>query len=143
MTPLLQRRQTCRCATRRGVAALFVLICLSFATVVATLLMQAVVAERKYVARLAQTHQAEWLVEAGVDRAVAQLARSSRYTGETWPISATRLGRARNAVVHIEIKQDTFNPKLRNVHVTADLQEGDTTTRVEAAKEMNVMVAVD
>jgi type II secretory pathway component PulK len=124
---------------RRGVAALFVLICLSFATVVATLLMQTGVAERTYVSRLALTHQAQWLVEAGVDRAVAQLARSSRYTGETWPISATRLGGAKSAVVHIEIRQDTSDPKRRSVHVTARLQEGGATT-VEAAKELSVMV---
>jgi len=139
MTPLPHRRQTRRSVARCGVSALFVLICLSFATVVATLLMQAGVAERTYISRLALTRQAEWLAEAGVDRAIVQIARSSRYIGETWPISAARLGDGRTAVVHIEVKLDASDPKLRSIHVTADLQQMGATT-VEAAKEVRVTV---
>jgi type II secretory pathway component PulK len=140
MTPLEHRRKSCRLATRRGGAALFVLICLSFATVAATLLMQTGVAERTYASRLVLTRQAEWLVEAGLDRAAPRLARSSRYAGETWPISAAGLGPGRSAVVHIEIKQDTTDPTRRSIRVQAKLREGDATT-VQAAKDLIVSVA--
>ena len=51
---------------RCGAAALFVLICLSFATIVATLLVKAAVVEKTYESRQALTHQADWLVEAGI-----------------------------------------------------------------------------
>ena len=78
---------------RRGVAALIALVCLSLATIVGTLLLQAGLSEQRYLDRLALQAQGEWLVEAGFSRARAQLANSGRYSGETWAIPGSSFGR--------------------------------------------------
>jgi hypothetical protein len=129
-------------ARRRGIAALFVLVCLSFATVVGTLLMQAVVAERADMSRLALRHQAECLLDSGVDRAIAQLARSSVYRGETWSISSAELPGAGPASVHIDIKPDPANPNRLRLRVTTSLRSLKGPA-VEAAKELNVITVTD
>ncbi len=127
-----------RSATRNGVAALLVIVCLSFATVVATLLIQAALAERSYANRIALTYQADWLVEAGIDRAAAQLARSSTYEGEIWPISFQNVDRPFNAVVRIEIKR-TGDSQPRLLRVRADIR-GEGSTQFESHKEIRLSV---
>jgi hypothetical protein len=111
-------------------------ICLSFATIVATLLVKAAVAERTYALRLALTRQADWLVEAGLNRAAAQLGRSGSYAGETWPRTAAQLDGSRGATIRIDVKTDA-DPKFRRVHVAAELQ-GPSGTTVRAAKEIRI-----
>jgi len=48
--------------------------------------------------------QARWLAEAGVRRGAARLLADSAYTGETWQIPASELGRSESAavVIHLE-----------------------------------------
>jgi type II secretory pathway component PulK len=125
-----------RSSPRRGAAALFVLLCLSIATIVATLLVKAAVVEKTYASRLALTHQADWLVEAGLNRAAAQLGRSRSYAGETWPLPAAQLDGSREATIHIDVKTDA-DSKLRRVHVAVELQ-GSSGTTVRATKEIRI-----
>jgi hypothetical protein len=98
--------------------------------------MKAAVAERTNASRLASTYEANWLVEAGIDRAAAQLGRSRAYTGETWRLPAEQVEGSRGATVRIEIKPDA-DPKFRRVAVTVAL-EGISGTTVRAAKEIRV-----
>jgi hypothetical protein len=137
MTRGPRQRSVDALARRRGVAALFVLVCLSFATVVGTLLMQAVVAERADMSRLALRHQAACLLDSGVDRAIAQLARSAVYRGETWSISAAELPGAGPASVHIDVKSEPANPNRLRLRVTTTLR-GPKGAAIEAAKELSV-----
>jgi Tfp pilus assembly protein PilV len=72
------------CATQRGIAILFVLGCVAL---VSALLLGVT----HYQLRLFHRHrlwqferQAAWLLEAGLDRARAQLAHDATYQGETW-----------------------------------------------------------
>lgn len=72
------------CATQRGIAILFVLACVAL---VGALLLGVT----QYQLRLVQhqrlwqfERQAAWLLEAGLDRARAQLAHDATYRGETW-----------------------------------------------------------
>jgi hypothetical protein len=125
-------------STRNGVAALLVLICLSFATVVATLLIQAALAERTYANRIALTYQTDWLVEAGIDRAAARFAQSPTYEGETWPVSLQSANPPLNAVVHIEIKR-TADSQTRLVRVKAEIR-GEGSTHFESHKEIRLSV---
>jgi hypothetical protein len=125
-----------RSSPRRGAAALFVLLCLSMATIVATLLVKAAVVEKTYASRLALTHQVDWLVEAGFNRAAAQLGRSGSYAGETWPLTAAQLDGPHGATIHIDVKTDT-DSNLRRVHVAVELQ-GTSGTMVRAAKEIRI-----
>jgi hypothetical protein len=127
-----------RLTTRNGVAAILVLICLSFATVVATLLIQAALAERTYANRIALTYQTDWLVEAGIDRAAAQIAQSSSYKGETWPVTFPTGDRQSNAVVHIDI-QRTADSQTRLVRVNAEIR-GEGASQFESHKEIHLSV---
>jgi hypothetical protein len=123
--------------TRSGVAALVVLICLSFATVVATLLIQAALAERMYAKRIELTYQTDWLVESGIDRAAARIAQSPAYEGETWPVSLPNLDRPLKAVVHIDAPR-ADNPEIRLIRVRAEIGEGQ--MRFESHKLVHVSV---
>jgi hypothetical protein len=102
---------------RQGVAALIALVCLSLATVIGTLLLQASLSEQAYLNRLEMKAQGDWLVEAGFCRARAQLAKSSRYTGETWAVPGTAFGRTQNAIVTIAATGDSANAGPRHVAI--------------------------
>jgi type II secretory pathway component PulK len=105
--------------SRRGIAALIALVCLSLATIVGTLLLQAALGEQTYLSRLERKSQGDWLVEAGFSRARAQLAKSARYSGESWAIPGSSLGRTQDAVVRIVARSDSANSPRRHVDVTA------------------------
>jgi hypothetical protein len=124
--------------SRSGVAAMLVLICLSFATVVATLLIQAALAERTYAKRIELIYQSDWLVESGIDRAAAQIAKSSIYSGETWPVDLPNLDRPLKAVVHIAA-QRTDDPQLRLIRVSAEIS-GEGPMKMESHKDVRVSV---
>jgi type II secretory pathway component PulK len=104
---------------RRGVAALIALVCLSLATIIGTLLLQAGLSEQRYLDRLALQAQGEWLVEAGFSRARAQLINSGRYSGETWIIPGSSFGRAQNATVRISVQSSATSASRRHVEVIA------------------------
>lgn len=104
---------------RRGVAALIALVCLSLATIVGTLLLQAGLSEQRYLDRLAMQAQGEWLVEAGLSRAGAQLVKSDRYSGETWSIPGSSFGGAQNATVRISVQSSATSTSQRHVEVIA------------------------
>lgn len=112
--------------SRRGVAALITLVCLSLATIIGTLLLQAALGEQRYLERLELQSQGEWLVEAGFSRARAQLSRSPNYSGETWVIPGASFRRAQSATVRITVRADGANSPLRHVAVkTAFSQVGE------------------
>jgi type II secretory pathway component PulK len=54
-------------------------------TLVAGALVTSLLASHRQSKRYAAELQAQWMAEAGLERAAAQLARQSDYTGETWP----------------------------------------------------------
>jgi hypothetical protein len=114
---MLQTRASSK--SRRGIAALIALVCLSLATIVGTLLLQAALGEQRYLSRLELQSQGEWLVEAGFSRARARLAKSARYSGETWTIPGSTLGRTQNAIVRIAVRSDAASTSRRQVDVTA------------------------
>jgi type II secretory pathway component PulK len=112
--------RTCPSARpRRGIAALIVLACLSLATIVGTLLLQAALSEQRYLNRLELQSQGEWLAEAGFSRAAAQLAKSPHYSGETWTIPGSSFGRTQNAIVRIAVSASPAEASPRHVDVTA------------------------
>ena len=69
---------------RRGIAMAMSLAALLAVTLVAGALVTALLASHRQSNRYAAELQAQWLAEAGVARAAAQLARQSDYTGEKW-----------------------------------------------------------
>jgi type II secretory pathway component PulK len=105
--------------SRRGIAALIALVCLSLATIVGTLLLQAALGEQRYLSRLELQSQGEWLVDAGFSRARAQLAKSARYSGETWTIPGLTFGRTQSAIVRIAVRSDAASKSRQHIDVTA------------------------
>jgi type II secretory pathway component PulK len=118
-----KRRAKRQANSRRGVAALIALVCLSLATIIGTLLLQGSLAEQRYFDRLELQSQGEWLVEAGFSRARAQLARSPKYSGETWIVAGSEFGRAQNATVRIAVRPDAANATQRHVEIKATFDQ--------------------
>jgi hypothetical protein len=111
--------------SRQGIAALIALVCLSLATVVGTLLLQAALGEQRYLSRLELESQGEWLVEAGLSRATARLAKSARYSGETWMVPGSTLGRTQNAIVRIGVHLGASRTPARHVEVSVTFSESN------------------
>jgi hypothetical protein len=111
--------------SRQGIAALIALVCLSLATVVGTLLLQAALGEQRYLSRLELQSQGEWLVEAGLSRARARVAKSARYSGETWTIPGSALGRTQNATVRIAVRFSASRTPPRHVEVSVTFSESN------------------
>jgi type II secretory pathway component PulK len=118
-----KRRAKRQANSRRGVAALIALVCLSLATIIGTLLLQGSLAEQRYFDRLELQSQGEWLVEAGFSRARAQLARSPKYSGETWIVAGSEFGRAQNATVRIAVRPDSAHSTERHVEIQATFDQ--------------------
>jgi hypothetical protein len=83
--------------------------------------------------------QAEWLVEAAVDRAAARLALDPDYSGETWQIADAALGARAAAVVVIEVRRTDDRPQGRIVHVQADYTR-DGVRRARASKQVQAAI---
>jgi hypothetical protein len=103
---------------RRGAVLVMALACLVILGMVQVLLVQAAVARRHLTEQHALRHQARWLAEAGVERAVARLAAEADYRGETWQIPAEELpcgsrGGAEPAAVEIEVQPAVNAPAKR------------------------------
>ena len=105
---------------RRGTVLIVVLVCLAVASVLFVVLAKQATLEH----RVAQTRQwavqAQWLAEAGVERAVARLAANAAYTGETWNVSAEELAGRNGAVVRIRAETIADQPDRRTIRVEAD-----------------------
>lgn len=114
---------------RRGVAVVCALVCMVIAAAVFAMILRQVGLSRRVVGEAQQQRQATWLVESGIERAVARLATDPEYNGETWNLTAENLG-GRNSeegeldgdsgVVTIEIETVPEQPNRRAVHVRAD-----------------------
>jgi hypothetical protein len=77
---------------RRGMTVVAVLACLIVLTLLGAALLKLGLARRQFDRDFERRLQADWLVESGVDRALARLASERDYTGETRQLSAADLG---------------------------------------------------
>ncbi len=105
---------------RRGMLAIAVLVCLIVLTMIAGALLRVEAARREEVRSQGRRLQAEWLAEAGIQRALARLAADPAYTGETWNVAARDLGAADAATVAIAVERPPDDPKVRTIRVRAD-----------------------
>jgi hypothetical protein len=77
---------TLHSAPRRGVIMMIVIVCVVVATAICGLLVRMAVLGRSATEAQHRRLQAQWLAEAGIERAVARLAQDPRYSGETWTL---------------------------------------------------------
>src|SRR5436305_1014602 len=69
---------------RRGAAMVMAIVTLMVVSLVAATLVHSLVTAHRQMRRQQDELQAQWLADAAVARATAQLALRSNYTGETW-----------------------------------------------------------
>src|SRR5690349_24829298 len=105
---------------RRGIVSVAIIVCLVVLTMICGALLKAGLVERRLIADQERRLQAEWLAESGLQRALARLATSADYAGETWEIAAQELGGTAPAVVRITVERPAAQPVRRRVRVEAD-----------------------
>ena len=114
------------------------LTCLLLVTVLAASLTRTVLLQREQVIRDEWQLQAEWLAEAGIDRAAARLNSNPDYTGEEeWLPELNEgapLGRVRITVVSEETETGSL---LVRINVTADVP-ADTSQRARVQQATTV-----
>ena len=109
---------------RRGSAIVAVVVCLVAITTICGALLRVGLEERRILRGEEHRLQAEWLAESGMARAVARLAESDDYDGETWEIPANALGGASPGLVKIVVTDVKSEPRHRLVTVQADYPSG-------------------
>lgn len=105
---------------RRGVALLTAIVCLAVIAVICGALVRVVYAQRQQTRIEERKLQAEWLAEAGLERAAAKLADTQDYSGETWQIAATEFAGRGSGSVRITVEKVADQPAKRLVRVQAD-----------------------
>jgi Tfp pilus assembly protein PilX len=109
---------------RKGVALVIALMCVVISSAIAVSLVRQCVMQRQLARQAQHTAQAQWLLEAGSQRAAARVAGDAAYAGESWSLPAAELA-AESAggeagVVAIEVTAVAGQPNARRVRVVAD-----------------------
>ncbi len=131
--------------------AIAVMVCLMIVTLMSGAVLKVSLARRHQVHDRERRLQAEWLVESGVDRALARLSLDRAYTGESWPITERDLGlpepprSARSpgesgpaaAVVTISVEPIAGETNRRRIRVQADYSS-DPPFRARHSKQMSI-----
>ena len=125
---------------RRGAILIVVLVCMAVAAVLFVVLARQAATEHHVTQSRQWAVQAQWLAEAGVERAAARLAANADYTGETWNISPDELAGHNAAVVRIRAETIAGDSDRRIVHVEADYPD-DPQHRSRQIKQISVDVA--
>jgi len=104
---------------RPGAVLAVTLVCLFVVAALGSLLLRALLQERRQGEVRMHQLQALWLAESAAARARAQLARSAEYAGETWTVPAETLGDRWSAAAEIRVTRLDGQPQSRLVVVEA------------------------
>ena len=99
--------------TRRGAVALTVIVLLILIGILCGALVRGAAAGREQLRQEERRAQADWLAEAGLERAAAKLAGAGDYRGETWRVPAAELGGSWEGVVQIRVEADGGRHRVR------------------------------
>ncbi len=124
---------------RSGAILAMVLASLLVASLLGLALVQTVLIHHRQTRLMGRQQQCFWLAEAGVQRAVAGLAATADYSGETWEVSAETLGAEPSAVVTIEVTEPAESPETRQIRVEARFS-GEPTQRIASLRELVVSI---
>jgi hypothetical protein len=120
--------------SRPALTTVAVLVCLILIMLIGAALLKVGVAQRELGRGQERRLQAEWLVESGLDRALARLAADPTYAGESWPIQARDLslpdgtasaevsaaGSRPAGMITISVARVPASANRRRIHVRAD-----------------------
>jgi len=109
------------------------MICLLLVSMLSAVLVRTALAQREQLERDAWQLQAEWLVQSGLERALAKRAADAKYTGETWRPAgedSAVIGR-----VEIVVAAATDGSGGRVLKLAVDVPD-DPVNRAHVAREM-------
>ena len=116
---------------RRGAVTIVVLVLFAVTFTLAAVWAKRLLSERRSQVRAEERIQTEWLAEAGVRRAAAQLSIDAEYVGEEWLIEAAEINRPKLASVLITIEP---GGKPNQFRLIARARYPDKQPRVQATK---------
>ena len=122
---------------RRGAAIVAAMVTLLIVTLIAAALVKTMVATHRQSRRYANELQAQWLAEAALDRAVAQLRAQPEYMGETWTPSLSSNGDESAGIATIGIESAAGEQAARTIYVEA-AWPADEVQRVLVQREIPV-----
>ena len=125
---------------RRGVALLTAIVCLAVIAAICGSLIRVVYAQRQRTRLEERKLQAEWLAEAGLERAAAKLINSQDYSGEIWQIAAAEFAGRGGGSVKISVEKIADQPAKRLVRVQADYP-ADSDGRARHSKQTVMRIA--
>ena len=107
--------------TRPGAILAIVLASLLVASMLGLALIESVLIEHRQMKVMGRQQQCFWLAEAGIQKAIRGLAKSSDYQGEEWTIPGEVLGAAQPSAVTITVAETAGSPQVREIRVVARL----------------------
>lgn len=122
----------------RGVATLFLIICLAVLGVVCAAMCRAIALEERLARHERQRTQAWWFAEAGVERAIARLAADPGYAGEQWSLDAAQVAGQERAIVNIDVRRAAAERNERQIVVVAESPVGAVTLRQTRSITWNI-----
>ena len=108
---------------RAGAILAMVLACILVAGLLGLALIETVLVNHRQMHVVGRQQQSFWLAEAGIQRAVRQLAGSPDYQGEKWEIAADVLNSPHAALVTIEVGKPAASTEMREVRVEVRFPE--------------------
>ena len=111
---------------RQGVTLICVVACLAVATLLLGTMLKTTVLTRRQVHTERHLRQAQWLVEAGAERAAFRLGNDADYTGERWSLQPEAIVGTHAGVVNISVNRRA--KELVTVRVVAEYPAGGVTT---------------
>ena len=108
---------------RTGAILAMVLACILVAGMLGLALIETVLANHRQMHVVGRQQQSFWLAEAGIQRAVRQLAGSPDYRGEKWEIAPDVLTPPQAALVTIEVGKPAASAEMREVRVEVRFPE--------------------
>jgi type II secretory pathway component PulK len=105
---------------RRGSALVIGMVALVVLAMIEGVLLQRGLAHRRQLVAVERRLQAEWLGQAGLDRAAAALAKDPSYKGEIWEVPSEELNGRDAARVRLVVQPDTARGGRRRVRIEVD-----------------------
>ncbi|MCE5267324.1 MAG: hypothetical protein LLG00_05510 [Planctomycetaceae bacterium] len=106
--------------SRCGAILIIIMVCFTLAAAMFVVLARLALTAREAADTQQWSLQAQWLAEAGLERAAVRLAGQPTYTGETWTITASELAAKNAGVVRIRIEKVAGRAAQHRVTVEAD-----------------------
>lgn len=108
--------------SKTSAALICVVACLAVATLLLAGMLKRTLLTKQQIRTERHLRQAEWLVQAGAERAAFRLANDAEYTGELWSLAADAIVGADPGVVSISASRDSTD--RASVRVVAEYPSG-------------------